>query len=191
MADPSADILRNKFAHVTCNNCKQGIEGKIVSALGKTWHPEHFNCSNCKTPITGDRFNQDQGSPYCEECYANIFLKRCYKCNMPIKEKIIVALEQFWHQEHFTCADCHIELTGLSFFEKDNVAYCQNCHMQKFAPKCKGCNRPITDTAIMALGDKWHQNCFVCSQCSRPVTEATFEVVEDRPLCSNCSRQRK
>ena len=88
---------------------------------------------------------------------------QCFVFNCGYLQKIIVALQHFWHQEHFTCNECNIELTGLSFFEKEDVAYCQNCHMQKFAPKCKGCSKPITDTAIMALGEKWHQNCFQCS----------------------------
>lgn len=90
-------------------------------------------------------------------------------------QKIIVALEKTWHQEHFTCSDCNVQLTGLSFFEKESLAYCQNCHMQKFAPKCKGCNKPITDTAIMALGEKWHQNCF---QCSVSAPDSTFIICQ-------------
>ena len=30
------------------------------------------------------------------------------------------------------------------FHEKDDAAYCKTCYFEQFAPKCGGCNTPIT-----------------------------------------------
>ncbi|PSN56490.1 hypothetical protein C0J52_08446 [Blattella germanica] len=101
--------------------------------------------------------------PYCEDDYANLFLKRCAACNKPIKEKVVVALEREWHEDHFVCSSCGKKLAGANFFEKDGAPYCQSDYNNLFAPKCNYCKRPITDAAIMALGEKYHQECFKCS----------------------------
>ncbi|MCQ4179471.1 hypothetical protein FK518_28380 [Klebsiella pneumoniae] len=31
-----------------------------------------------------------------------------------------------------------------------------------FAPKCQGCERPVTDNYLSALRGVWHPECFVC-----------------------------
>lgn len=37
--------------HGVCAGCRKHISGEIVSALGRTFHPEHFNCSTCNKAI--------------------------------------------------------------------------------------------------------------------------------------------
>jgi hypothetical protein len=32
------------------------VIGKVVNALGKTWHPEHFVCCTCSQPFPGGKF---------------------------------------------------------------------------------------------------------------------------------------
>jgi len=34
-----------------CHGCNQEIRGPFVSALGRTWHPEHFVCNSCKVSL--------------------------------------------------------------------------------------------------------------------------------------------
>ena len=74
-----------------------------------------------------------------------------------------MAFGKEWHEEHFVCADCGRMLAGRNFFEKNGAPYCQDDYNNKFAPKCYRCQKPIIDTAIMALGKTWHQDCFKCS----------------------------
>lgn len=31
-----------------CNNCREFVEGEVVTVLGKTYHPACFVCNNCK-----------------------------------------------------------------------------------------------------------------------------------------------
>ncbi|XP_069704768.1 paxillin-like [Periplaneta americana] len=174
-------------SEVYCYGCQQPIKGRIISALEKTWHPDHFVCAGCNKPITSGRFYQKDGKPYCEEDYSNLYLKKCVSCNQPIKDTVIVALNRNWHAEHFVCIVCGMKLGGTTFFERDEQPYCQNDYYNMFAPKCADCNKPITETAVMALCGKWHQTCFKCQKCNRPIVETTFEVIDNKPVCASCS----
>ncbi|XP_075218723.1 leupaxin-like [Lycorma delicatula] len=177
----------NSSNEFVCRACEQPIKGLIVKALGETWHQEHFLCSECKKPITSNKFNVEQGKPYCEDDYADLFLKKCQGCKAPIRDVVVIALNQTWHKDHFVCIMCGTKLANKGFFERENNPFCHQCFEENFCPKCNECNAAITDTAIVALGKKWHQECFKCSNCQKPILESTFEVVSSRPICSNCS----
>lgn len=53
-------------------------------------------------------------------------------------------------------------MSGESFFERDGKPYCKEDFENIFAAKCKGCEKPISDKAIVALEAKWHKDCFKC-----------------------------
>jgi LIM protein, putative len=38
-----------------CGACHRPIEERIVTALGKNWHVEHFVCARCEKPFLGHR----------------------------------------------------------------------------------------------------------------------------------------
>lgn len=67
-----------------CGACKKPIAGQVVTAMGKTWHPEHFVCTHCQEEIGSRNFFERDGQPYCEKDYHNLFSPRCYYCNGPI-----------------------------------------------------------------------------------------------------------
>ena len=56
-----------------CAGCRTAIVGRCVDALGQKWHPEHFVCSYCMNPLSGGGYTEQHGSPYCQECFANLF----------------------------------------------------------------------------------------------------------------------
>ena len=39
---------------------------KCVTALNKTWHPEHFFCTLCGRPFGDDGFHEKDGKAYCK-----------------------------------------------------------------------------------------------------------------------------
>lgn len=57
---------------------------KVVTALGRTWHPEHFTCAHCNQELGTKNFFERDNEPYCETDYHNIFSPRCAYCNGPI-----------------------------------------------------------------------------------------------------------
>lgn len=64
-----------------CNACEKPIVGQVITALGKTWHPEHFTCNHCSQELGTRNFFERDGQPYCEQDYHNLFSPRCAYCN--------------------------------------------------------------------------------------------------------------
>ncbi|CAH0715870.1 unnamed protein product, partial [Brenthis ino] len=172
---------------VICNGCNSAIQGRIVTALNKKWHPEHFTCNTCRKPIDGAKFHQHDGGVHCVPCYTQFHSPRCHGCGDPITDRVIQALGVSWHAHHFVCGGCMKELGGGGFMEQAGRPYCSSCYADKFAPRCAGCATPIVDKAIIALDNKWHRECFTCTKCRNPVTDSTFSVLDNKPLCGKCA----
>ncbi|XP_034539535.1 paxillin-like, partial [Notolabrus celidotus] len=102
-----------------CGACKKPIVGQVVTAMGRTWHPEHFVCTHCQDEIGSRNFFEREGQPYCEKDYHSLFSPRCHYCNGPILDKVVTALDKTWHPEHFFCAQCGAFFGPEGFHEKD------------------------------------------------------------------------
>ena len=44
-----------------CGACRRPIEERVVTALGKHWHVEHFVCAKCEKPFLGNRHYERKG----------------------------------------------------------------------------------------------------------------------------------
>jgi len=166
-----------------CATCHKPIVGQVVTALGKTFHPEHFTCAHCRQELGSKSFYEREGQPYCEDDYHKLYSPRCAYCNGPILDKCVTALEQNWHPEHFFCAHCGKQFGQDGFHEKDSKPYCRTDYLALFAPKCGGCAKPITDNYITALNAQWHTECFVCRDCRQPFQGGTFFDFQGQPYC--------
>ncbi|XP_037042323.1 leupaxin isoform X3 [Bradysia coprophila] len=166
-----------------CNACDKPIVGQVITALGKTWHPEHFTCNHCNQELGTRNFFERDGHPYCEPDYHNLFSPRCAYCNGAILDKCVTALEKTWHTEHFFCAQCGQPFGEDGFHERDGKPYCRNDYFDMFAPKCNGCNRAIMENYISALNSQWHPDCFVCRDCRQPFQGGSFFDHEGLPYC--------
>ncbi|NXE28775.1 LPXN protein, partial [Ardeotis kori] len=175
----------------TCAACRKPIASKASShtsilalmALGKAWHPEHFTCARCGRELGGRPFFERGGQAYCEEDYHQAFSPRCAYCASPIREKVLTALEQTWHPEHFFCAHCGKVFGDDGFHERGGKPYCHQDFLAMFAPKCQGCERPVTDNYLSALRGVWHPECFVCVECLSGFASGSFFELEGRPYC--------
>ncbi|XP_056132548.1 paxillin isoform X2 [Lampris incognitus] len=167
-----------------CASCGKCIVGKMVTALGEVWHPEHFVCAVCKMELGSRGFFEREGKPYCEKDYHHLFSPRCAYCKGPIQENILTAMDQSWHPEHFFCAQCGDRFGPEGFLEKDGKPYCTRDFYQLFAPKCSGCGEPVRENYLTAANGTWHPECFVCSDCLKPFKDGSFQELDGRPLCS-------
>ncbi|XP_076234777.1 paxillin isoform X2 [Calliopsis andreniformis] len=166
-----------------CSACEKPIVGQVITALGKTWHPEHFTCTHCNQELGTRNFFEREGHPYCEPDYHNLFSPRCAYCNGPILDKCVTALEKTWHTEHFFCAQCGKQFGEEGFHERDGKPYCREDYFDMFAPKCGGCNRAIMENYISALNSQWHPDCFVCRDCRQKFQGGSFFDHEGLPYC--------
>ncbi|XP_013880420.1 mucin-5AC isoform X2 [Austrofundulus limnaeus] len=174
-----------------CGACCKPIVGQVVTAMGRTWHPEHFVCTHCQEEIGSRNFFEREGQPYCEKDYHHLFSPRCYYCNGPILDKVVTALDRTWHPEHFFCAQCGSFFGPEGFHEKDGKAYCRKDYFDMFAPKCGGCARAILENYISALSSLWHPECFVCRECFTPFVNGSFFEHDGQPYCEVHYHERR
>ncbi|XP_071480245.1 paxillin-like [Diadema antillarum] len=166
-----------------CAACQKPIVGQIVTALGQTWHVEHFVCAMCPKLLGSQTFFERDGKAFCEEDYHELFAPKCAYCHGPIKDKCVTALDKTWHPEHFFCAQCGKTFGEDGFHEKNGRAYCRDDYFDMFAPRCGGCNRAIMENFITALNAQWHPECFVCAECRVPFHEGDFFDHDGVPYC--------
>lgn len=169
-----------------CGHCNQPVRDRVINALGKKWHPEHFICTQCTQPFAGGQFFERDGKPYCENDFYDLFAPKCGKCNQAIRGDCINALGKQWHPEHFNCTTCGKDFGAGSFFEHDGMPYCDQHYHNQAGSICAGCNKPISDRAVNALGKKWHPDHFVCSFCMNPLSGQNFSEEKGKAYCSEC-----
>ncbi|XP_012643472.2 LIM domain-binding protein 3 isoform X2 [Microcebus murinus] len=168
-----------------CGHCNSVIRGPFLVAMGRSWHPEEFNCAYCKTSLADMCFVEEQNNVYCERCYEQFFAPICAKCNTKIMGEVMHALRQTWHTTCFVCAACKKPFGNSLFHMEDGEPYCEKDYVNLFSTKCHGCDFPVEagDKFIEALGHTWHDTCFICAVCHVNLEGQPFYSKKDRPLC--------
>ncbi|XP_063314696.1 PDZ and LIM domain protein 5 isoform X2 [Pelobates fuscus] len=191
---PSADqdTLVQRAEHIPagtrtpmCAICNLVIRGPFLLALGKSWHPEEFNCAHCKKNMAEMGFVVEQGSLYCEICYEKFFAPDCARCQRKVLGEVINALKQTWHVSCFVCVACNTPIRNSVFHLEDGEPYCETDYYSLFGTICHGCEFPIEagDRFLEALGHTWHNTCFVCAVCCESLEGQAFFSKKDKPLC--------
>ncbi|XP_062286457.1 LIM domain-binding protein 3-like [Scomber scombrus] len=168
-----------------CGACNNIIRGPFLVALGRSWHPEEFNCHYCNMSLADSSFVEEQNSVYCENCYEEFFAPTCARCNTKIMGEVMHALRQTWHTTCFVCAACGKAFGNSLFHMEDGEPYCEKDYISLFSTKCHGCDFPVEagDKFIEALGHTWHDTCFVCAVCHVNLEGQPFYSKKDKPLC--------
>ncbi|XP_019411406.1 PREDICTED: LIM domain-binding protein 3 isoform X8 [Crocodylus porosus] len=168
-----------------CGHCNSIIRGPFLVAMGRSWHPEEFNCAYCKTSLADVCFVEEQNSVYCERCYEQFFAPTCARCHTKIMGEVMHALRQTWHTTCFVCAACKKPFGNSLFHMEDGEPYCEKDYVALFSTKCHGCDFPVEagDKFIEALGHTWHDTCFICAVCHVNLEGQPFYSKKDKPLC--------
>ncbi|XP_072883913.1 actin-binding LIM protein 1 isoform X1 [Hemitrygon akajei] len=174
----SLDYQRMYGTH--CQGCGEFVEGEVVTALGKTYHPKCFVCSICKRPFpAGDRVTFNGKECLCERCAqpkssspkAVVSSNNCAGCGRDIKNgQALLALEHQWHLGCFKCKSCGKVLTG-EYISKDGAPYCEMDYQNLFGVKCEECDKFITGKVLEAGDKHYHPSCARCSKCNQMFTE--------------------
>ncbi|CAJ0943162.1 unnamed protein product, partial [Mesorhabditis belari] len=190
-SDYSAQHGVNTIPKGDCAGCTKPIIGQVVIALGKMWHPEHFNCCECNDELGHRNFFERNGKAYCEDDYHNAFSPRCHGCNQAIRDRCVTAMGKNFHMQCFVCVECGREFGDEGFHERDGRAYCRRDFFRLFAPKCNGCQNAITNNFITALGTHWHPDCFVCQMCGTGFDGGSFFDHQGAPLCEQHYHEKR
>ncbi|XP_063051757.1 PDZ and LIM domain protein 5a isoform X2 [Engraulis encrasicolus] len=116
-----------EFFAPTCGRCQGKILGEVINALKQSWHVYCFLCASCQQPIRNNTFHLEDGEPYCENDYYNLFGTSCHGCDFPIEagDKFLEALGFTWHDTCFVCAVCCTSLESQTFFSKKDKLLCK------------------------------------------------------------------
>lgn len=110
-----------------CAKCGSRIKGDCLNALDKQWHPQCFVCAYCHNPFGNSSFYMEDGQPYCEKDWNELFTTKCVGCGYPIEagDRWVEALNNNYHSQCFKCTVCHKNLEGQSFYAKGGRPFCK------------------------------------------------------------------
>lgn len=158
----SADEKASSPKSKVCSTCSVPIRGSYVSALNKTWCPEHFVCHerSCGQNLLNSGFVEKDGALYCEKDYEQRFAPTCAKCGNTIKETYLIAIQNTYHPDCFKCFKCRQPIDNNHFYLEDDRVYCEKDWRQMFQT-CNICKRLIEDGDLFAVvkGNKIHVKC--------------------------------
>nr|XP_025743192.1 actin-binding LIM protein 2 isoform X2 [Callorhinus ursinus] len=186
-----------------CFSCDQFIEGEVVSALGKTYHPDCFVCAACRLPFPpGDRVTFNGKECMCQKCSlpktagSSVHLSQglwsCGGCGTEIKNgQSLVALDKHWHLGCFKCETCGKQLDA-EYISKDGLPYCEADYHTKFGIRCDGCEKYITGHVLEAGEKHYHPLCALCVRCGRMFAEGEEMYLQGssiwHPACRQAAR---
>uniref|UniRef100_A0A1L8DMR5 Putative adaptor protein enigma n=1 Tax=Nyssomyia neivai TaxID=330878 RepID=A0A1L8DMR5_9DIPT len=117
-----------KYIAPSCSKCQAKIKGDCLNAIGKHFHPECFTCAYCGKLFGNSPFFLEDGNPYCEADWNEMFTTKCFACGFPVEagDRWVEALSHNYHSQCFNCTTCKKNLEGQSFFAKGGRPYCKN-----------------------------------------------------------------
>lgn len=170
-----------------CAQCGSFIRGPYVTALEKTWCPEHFVCDypGCGASLVDSGFVEENGKLYCERDYELHFAPKCGKCGLGVVGEMMSAMQQKFHTNCFICIKCHLQIPGGYFRIVDGDLYCERDWSIMFQTKCCGCQFPIEDGDLWvdAVSRMWHSDCFKCVFCQVNLDGQSFYAKNGKPYC--------
>ncbi|XP_049840674.1 PDZ and LIM domain protein Zasp-like isoform X6 [Schistocerca gregaria] len=116
-----------KYIAPTCDKCNTKIKGDCLNAIGKHFHPECFLCAYCGKLFGNSPFFLEDGLPYCEADWNELFTTKCFACGFPIEagDRWVEALNNNYHSQCFNCTNCKKNLEGESFYAKGGRPFCK------------------------------------------------------------------
>ncbi|XP_061565462.1 actin-binding LIM protein 2 isoform X9 [Cololabis saira] len=188
-----------------CFSCQDFIEGEVVSALGKTYHPRCFVCASCKQPFpAGDRVTFNGKECVCQTCTQPLpanspapiqAVHNCCGCGKEFKnEQSLVALDKHWHLGCFKCKVCN-KVLNAEYISKDGIPYCEMDYHAMFGIQCESCKKYITGKVLEAGEKHYHPCCARCVRCEQMFAEGEEMYLQGssiwHPPCRQAAKQEE
>nr|XP_043876679.1 actin-binding LIM protein 2 isoform X2 [Solea senegalensis] len=188
-----------------CFSCQDFIEGEVVSALGKTYHPRCFVCASCKQPFpAGDRVTFNGKECICQKCTQPLpanspapiqAVHNCCGCGKEFKnEQSLVALDKHWHLGCFKCHVCN-KVLNAEYISKDGIPFCEMDYHAMFGIQCESCKKYITGKVLEAGEKHYHPTCARCARCEQMFAEGEEMYLQGssiwHPPCRQAAKQEE
>ena len=82
-----ADLSRSRFVQCFDGSMFQAILTGGVLYRSEPFHRECFCCANCSKNLMHEKFTSRDDKPYCAQCFAELFARKCTTCAKPITGK--------------------------------------------------------------------------------------------------------
>ncbi|XP_061922197.1 actin-binding LIM protein 2 [Entelurus aequoreus] len=189
----------------SCFSCQDFIEGEVVSALGKTYHPHCFVCASCKQPFpAGDRVTFNGKECICQNCTQPLpvhspapiqAVHNCCGCGKEFtNEQSLVALDKHWHLGCFKCKVCN-KVLNAEYISKDGIPYCEMDYHAMFGIQCESCKKYITGKVLEAGEKHYHPSCARCARCEQMFAEGEEMYLQGsciwHPPCRQAAKQEE
>ncbi|KAI4557818.1 hypothetical protein MJG53_018571 [Ovis ammon polii x Ovis aries] len=174
-----------------CHGCGEFVEGEVVTALGKTYHPNCFACTICKT--VNHQLLGDEGQL---KVHVNIkFMSRSLNFLLtqmgarfhPETESLSMGETAFASSARSRCLPALKKPSPLAIDAKNTHTHIHPKPSSSPLPTlyrtvivpiavgtptdCAGCGRDIKNgQALLALETQWHLGCFKCKSCGKVLT---------------------
>lgn len=81
------------------------LQGDCLNAIGRKFHPECFKCTYCGKLFGNSPFFLEEGEPYCENDWNELFTTKCFACGFPVEagDRWVEALNNNYHSQCFNC----------------------------------------------------------------------------------------
>ena len=117
--------------------------------------------------------------------------QQCAICSASISTMVSITVNnQVYHRTCYVCGKCGrvFEPSDDTFPGTNDTLLCDECKVTKPNPiteYCQHCKNALGSDTIIALGNKWHVECFVCMECNCVLTDF-FRDVSGEPYCEPC-----
>nr|XP_023405439.1 actin-binding LIM protein 2 [Loxodonta africana] len=184
-----------------CFRCDQFIEGEVVSALGRTYHPDCFVCAVCRLPFPpGDRVTFNGKECLCQKCslptslgssaHPSQGLRNCGGGGSEIRNgQSLGVLDKHWEFGRFTCKALWGKFLSARYISKDGLPYCEADYHSKFGIRCDSCGKFITGPVLEAGEKHYHPACALCVRCGRMFAEGEEMYLQGSSIWHPACRQ--
>ncbi|KAB7506335.1 Actin-binding LIM protein 3 [Armadillidium nasatum] len=111
----------------------------------------------------------------------------CEHCKKKCSGEVLRVHEKYFHIACFNCYSCKKSLAQGGFFSRDSNFFCTDCYQSKFGQQCATCGKYVEGEVVTALGNTYHQKCFLCARCRQPFPSGERVTYTGKEcLCQRC-----
>lgn len=190
-ANSSEENTKNSSS---CAQCNQAITQEDESCIiaEKYYHRECLKCSYCSRMLgnkSGDKiyFLKEGKNLACEEDFKLLHTNSCVACGLAITgEMLFINKGEYYHHDCFRCKICDKKLE--TYLSVGGELRCPNHISASNADlTCAACKDEIEINKVCpAIGNKYHQDCLVCSFCSKKLDSVKAKCNNGNLSCTQC-----
>lgn len=170
---------------------KKASRSLTYSSSSSSVPRKYRDCAGCGNNIqVGKWISMDGGGVLCDQCWKNMYLPKCRRCNLPIEKQAVSSsdgqLKGKYHRDCFNCHSCHKPFPDKTFYVFDGKPFCEYHYHEANGSLCAAptCGNPIEGPcAVSHAGDKYHPDHLICDypRCTERLEE--YWEVDGRMLC--------